>query len=107
MHFRMLVTTSLPLDSTSDDARREVYSQLMADESFCGSGGRFGSPIADWFVIGGRWSGLLAETLMGSTYKLALDFRFPELAGEFWYEAVAKQHRTELDGLWSELGGTG
>jgi len=53
MHHLMLVTLSLD-NGGSDEARHSAYSQLMDDNSFCGDGGRFGSPLADWFVIGGR-----------------------------------------------------
>lgn len=61
MHFRMLVTVSRDGIETSEQARKYVYEKLLSDESFCGDGGRFGSPVADWFVIGGRWSGKLSR----------------------------------------------
>ena len=91
MHFRMLVTVSLPEGATSEEARSTVHDALMNDDSFCGSGGRFGAPISDWFVIGGRWSGLLAETTFGDAYKTA----------------AAGQDGAKLDALWREHGGAG
>ena len=54
MHFRMLVTISREGIKTSEEARNAVHNKLLEDQSFCGDGGRFGSPVADWFVIGGR-----------------------------------------------------
>lgn len=65
MHHLMLVTTTLKPDDTSDDIRSRVYHTLLDDTTFCGDGGRFGSPECDWFVIGGRWSGWLTEMLTG------------------------------------------
>lgn len=107
MHFQMLVTTSLTDGKTSEDARCKVYNSLLNDESFCGSGGRFGSPLCDWFVIGGRWSGLLAETLIGEKYCDAVVARFPEMAKGFWPTSLIDTHRDEFDAIWRDHGGSG
>ncbi len=107
MHFRMLVTTSLPDGATSDDARHTVHDALLNDESFCGTGGRFGSPVCDWFEIGGRWSGLLAETVIGETYRAAMIARFPEMANNWRPRSLADAHRDQLDALWQSCGGVG
>jgi hypothetical protein len=107
MHYRMLVTISLPDGTTSEKARKAVYSALMNDHSFCGEGGRFGSPLCDWYVIGGRWSGLLAEITLGDAYKNEVRGRFPELAGQWYYPSVIERHAAELDALWQAHGGAG
>ena len=60
MHSRLLVTLDAPADAGSQHVREDAFNRLMDDDSFCGEGGRFGHPLCDWFVIGGRWSGLLA-----------------------------------------------
>ena len=79
MHYRLLVTLEASADADSADVRDSVHDQLLNDDSFCGEGGRFGSPLCDWFVIGGRWSGMLAEVSLGEAYKAALCARFPKL----------------------------
>jgi len=107
MHYRMLVTTSLPDGATSDDARHTVHDALLNDESFCGTGGRFGSPLCDWFEIGGRWSGLLAETLIGEAVRNAIIARFPTMAKDWWPHSLVEAHRDELDAIWETHGGTG
>ena len=107
MHYRMLVTTSLPDGATSEDARFTVHDALLNDDSFCGTGGRFGSPLCDWFVIGGRWSGLLAETLIGEKFRAAVVARFPEMAKGYWPESLIVTHRDELDAIWRNYGGCG
>ena len=61
MHYRLIVTVGIEYAKTSKIARDYVNNQLSDDSSFCGEGGRFSSPIADWFVIGGRWSGDLSD----------------------------------------------
>lgn len=107
MHYRMLITTSLPENATSDEARRAVYDTLLNDDSFCGTGGRFGSPLCDWFVIGGRWSGMLAKITIGPSYKDAVHACFPELASGWWPESVAEKNGAALDAIWQSHGGTG
>ena len=64
MHYRMFAL--LPKDEveTSQEARENVQSELENDTSFVGEGGRFNSPVADWFVIGGRWSGALTQAIL-------------------------------------------
>src|SRR5205823_12102965 len=58
-HYRFLVTFDCERAASSDEAREHVYDTLM-HEGFCGEG-RWGGGLADWFVIGGRWSGELSR----------------------------------------------
>jgi hypothetical protein len=91
MHNRLLLTLDAPSDAGSKHVREDAFNRLMDDDSFCGEGGRFGFPLCDWFVIGGRWSGLLSQTLIGDAYRAA--------AGD--------QHGAALDAIWSRHGGPG
>jgi hypothetical protein len=106
MHCFMLITLTMLPAETSEQARERAYNLLINDDSFCGEGGRFGSPLCDWFVIGGRWSGTLRRTLIGQPYQDAINDRFPKLAG--WYsDRDLEPHRAALDALWHEFGGDG
>lgn len=58
MHFRFLVTCEQDAAETSEAARDYVLDTLL-EEGFCGEG-RWGGGLCDWFVIGGRWSGILS-----------------------------------------------
>lgn len=107
MHYQMLVTTALPDGASSEDARWAVHDALINDDSFCGSGGRFGSPLCDWFEIGGRWSGLLAETLIGPAFQAAIATRFPNLAEGASPFDLSERDRDEYDALWQSVGGIG
>jgi len=62
MHARLLVLTSKDNAKTSEKAR-EYVRNFLDNEGFCGEG-FFNSSYADWFVIGGRWSGDLTEALL-------------------------------------------
>jgi hypothetical protein len=107
MHYQMLVTLTLPDGATSLDARRQAEQFLQADDSFCGDGGRFGSPLCDGFVIGGRWSGILKKTLLGERYKAAFDKKFPEMATGLVSSSLVETNLERLDQLWREFGGAG
>lgn len=107
MHYLMLVTISLPAGATSDDARRKVFHALVCDDSFCGYGGRFGLALADWFEIGGRWSGYLAETAMGNAFREAIIARFPAMAANWQPDSLVSSHHGELDAIWQSHGGDG
>lgn len=108
MHYLMLITLTMPPGEDSQPARDRAFGLLQEDSSFCGEGGgRFGSPICDWFVIGGRWSGHLRETLLGQPYRDTLEQRFPKLALDWYSDSDVAPHRTALDALWHEFGGTG
>lgn len=61
MHYLMLVTTDCSTGETSLQARTRVYETLLIDSTFVGECGRFGQPLADWFAIGGRWTGHLLD----------------------------------------------
>ncbi len=105
MHYLMLVTLTTTFDQ-SLAVREKVYSTLINDDSFCGSAGRFGSPLCDWFVLGGRWSGTLAEARLGQTYREALLAAFADIV-EGWYpERLTQKYPDRLNDIWREVGGT-
>ena len=107
MHHLMLVTLSLPDGGASAEARDAAFDLLSEDDSFCGKGGRFGCPLADWFVLGGRWSGMLRETILGQHYRDALEQEFPEFTKGYFLSSLLEQRKTELNQLWQRCGGTG
>lgn len=80
MHHKLFVLTNKDNAKTSKEARDYVYNQLENDVSFVGEGGRFSSPIADWFVIGGRWSGAITQLFLDQ-----------DKLGEFWKEFEKQQ----------------
>ncbi len=105
MHHLLLITLALTSGDTSLEARMSARSELLNDDSFCGEGGRFGAPLCDWFVIGGRWSGLLQQTLLGQAYEDAFKAQLPDLAAKYVNERLIDEHRTALDRFWHQSGG--
>jgi hypothetical protein len=60
MHFRAAITFNKEHAKNFEEARMFAKTYLE-NEGFC-TQGRFGSGPADWFVIGGRWSGDLVRS---------------------------------------------
>tara|TARA_R110000751_G_scaffold144948_3_gene248526 strand:+ start:666 stop:1277 length:612 start_codon:yes stop_codon:yes gene_type:complete len=93
----------------------------LSQENFCGSEGRWSNGPADWFVIGGRWSGELVAKEFNTDFKgLSKGFKdkgYPKekVAKKDWElfeskemvsSAFVKSLKTELNLFWSEdLGG--
>lgn len=109
MHSRLYVTINKTDEvATSEQARERVQSELENDDSFCGEGGRFGSPLADWFVIGGRWSGDLQFAYVNAK---VFEEKVAEITGEngvlgFSVKAL-KDYSNEIQAAWESLGGNG
>jgi hypothetical protein len=80
----MLVTLSKDGIESSEEARKAVYTSLIDDQSFCGDGGRFSSPVADWFVIGGRWSGELSRATWAKKVTRDIEQLEKEAGVEVW-----------------------
>lgn len=104
MHYLYFVKIKNEEGMTSENARREAYSQLENND-FAGEGGYFNNSKADWFVIGGRWSGELTQIqLARDFYKEAKELIKPK---ENWgiSDDEVKQHEKELQALWKDMGG--
>ena len=65
-----------------------------------GEGGRFGCPLADWFVLGGRWSGHVPRDHSGPAYQDAFAQEFPELTKGYFPSSLLEQRKPALDQLW-------
>jgi len=63
MHYLYYVALEKEGIKTSKEAR-EYANTMLTNEGFCNQGGYFGGGKADWFVIGGRWSGELTKLLL-------------------------------------------
>ncbi len=71
----LLLTTITPEGSTSAEVRAQVASILSADPSFVGGGVPdggyfFASPVADYFILGGAWSGYLTGEEFERSWEL-------------------------------------
>ncbi|SRR6266404_7433199 len=81
---------------TSEEARRHVNHTLLA-EGFANQDSRLGAGLADWFVIGGRWSGALTRALLDKATLETVEKAFEE-QHSWWVggqEHVTEEHRRE------------
>ncbi len=89
-------------DFTSEQAR-DYVSQWLLDEHFV-SGGRFCQGWCDWFVIGGRWSGILTEKPEAETAQRSNQY---DLAGTeddamIVTPEVYEKHLKQFEGQYGE-----
>ena len=80
MHALLYVLCPKDDVNTSNDAKNIVYNWLI-EEHFVGEDGYFASPIADWLVIGGRWSGELTRIKLNQKKLKALNDEFDKKYG--------------------------
>lgn len=80
MHYRYIVVMDKDHADTSEEARTDVRDYLEEND-FAGSGRRFNSGLADWFVIGGRWSGELTRVGIGEEKMEAFYSQFDKNFG--------------------------
>jgi hypothetical protein len=96
MHVRFLVTFNTGDAATSQEAREHVSNILLA-EGFANQVGRWNAGLADWFVIGGRWSGELTRVLLDQKKLATVQKEFEEKHG-WWLggqEHVTEEQRRE------------
>lgn len=106
MHTQLLVTCNRDHAETSEGARAYVADVLERDQSFVGEGGYFASSVADWFVIGGRWSGTLSAVRHGADFRAEAMRRIPPRFPIGYADDEREAHATALQALWEELGGS-
>jgi hypothetical protein len=82
MHYRFLVTFAAK-DAPDSQAARGHVTACLEEEGFC-SQGRWGSSMADWFVIGGRWSGELSRATWAQAITAQMNVLEREHAVQVW-----------------------
>jgi hypothetical protein len=95
MHYRFLVTFNKDEADSSIEARSYVMDDLQ-ENGFTGVG-RWGGGLADWFVIGGRWSGELTRALLDQEKLAHVEEAFEQQHG-WWiggHEHVTEDIRRE------------
>lgn len=107
MHYRLLVTFDKENASNSQEAREYAYNELSEDGSFVGEGGRFNSPISDWFVIGGRWSGELQSKLLKENFFDTVHKEIPSKHNFGYSTDELKENNEKIQKIWERLGGKG
>jgi len=84
MHALLNVLVETDECETSEEARDYVDSWLV-ENGFSGEGSMFSCPPADWFVIGGRWSGENLEKLLNKIkydgWQKRIEKRLPAALG--------------------------
>ena len=109
MHNVMYVTLNKDKASTSKEAR-DYVSNYLSENGFIGSDGRWSLSLADWFVIGGRWSGELsrrtwAKALFSHIERREKDEQIEVRGVRYGDKADERQQarlREELEAYWQQ-----
>ena len=98
MHIRFLATFQKDDAGTSQEARNYVRHYLMDEGFVCD--GRWGYGMGDWFVIGGRWSGVLSRhtwaTQLTAQMEAVEKEKDVQVWGVFYGSAEKKEIQAEL-----------
>jgi hypothetical protein len=98
MHYRFLVTFDMKHAPDSNQARNYVLDELYENHFCCE--GRWARSIADWFAIGGRWSGELsryswAKDITVRMRKIEKEYDV-QVWGAFYGDDAKKKKQAEL-----------
>ena len=83
---------------------------LLESNGFASEGGFWSCAKADWFVIGGRWSGTLQSLKLGkfdSEVRKLLKKNKKDKTISFFTDADIKENAPAIQKLWEKLGGKG
>lgn len=110
MHY--LYYTAIKKDKEITDNKKaiEQAQQALDNGNFAGHEGYWGGSKADWYVMGGRWSGNLQEIKLKNWDKKArelIESGKPKKDRNFISTADIEKNAVELQKLWVKLGGTG
>ena len=94
MHYRFLVTFAAE-DAPDSAVARGHVSACLEEEGFCGTG-RWGGGLADWFVIGGRWSGELSRASWAKAITAEMDALEKEHAVQVWGAFYGSTEKTRI-----------
>jgi|AntAceMinimDraft_18_1070375.scaffolds.fasta_scaffold81307_4 hypothetical protein len=104
MHFKTIITFDKEKAKNSEEARGYVY-DFLTEEGFCNQG-MFSSSPADWFNVGGRWSGELqdAEEFFKKANKV-----LGKKEKEYIYSSDLdkEENKQKLQKFWESLGKKG
>lgn len=103
MHYLYLAAVKKDEETKTEEIANLVSSQLE-EEGFCNTG-FFGSGKADWYVIGGRWSGWL-KSIQNDFFKKADEFLKSKQKEkkDFITQDEVNNNQDELQKIWIDLG---
>jgi hypothetical protein len=107
MHYIYFVKLKKDEEARNSKLAREVASETLNHHGFAGEGGYFSSSKSDWYVVGGRWSGLLQEATLGHEvdfFKEAGKIINPKNPTIGYSDQEVKKHEKALQKLWESLG---
>jgi len=91
----------------SEDAKNKAIQVLEQNNFASENNGYFSCSKADWYVIGGRWSGILQEIKLGINFVKEA-YKIVKPKDNFCYtNREIKENKEKFDTLWKKFGGVG
>lgn len=111
MHYLYFVAKKKEKGDIKEKVQSEVRNELES-EGFAGESGFYSNSKADWFVMGGRWSGELQQIKLKDWHKKASELVKKNRSKKdeslsFISSDDIDRNKEELQKLWESLGGTG
>ena len=103
MHYRSFITFNKEIAENSQQAR-EYVTNYLEDEGFC-SDGFFSNGVADWFVIGGRWSGELQGIEIIDDVRKLLKIKKDDYISS--KDLENEDNKIKINKIWKDKGGKG
>ena len=79
MHYLYYVAIKKENKKSSKQLKEQAYT-ILDNNNFAGEGTFFNCPKADWFVVGGRWSGSMTD-LLHKDFQKKLFNKYPKAHG--------------------------
>ena len=110
MHYLYYVAIKKDKEKFDSVKLKSTAQSLLEDNGFASEGGFWSGAKADWFVIGGRWSGTLQSIKLvkfDSEVRKLLKKNKKDKKISFFTDADIKENAPAIQALWKKLGGIG
>lgn len=111
MHY--LYYVAVPKKGQTSEEAKNLTNRMLEMNNFAGEGGFWNNNKANWYVIGGRWSGHLQKIQLDNFNDKATELikskrtTEEEKARNSIGNIECEEYNTEIQILWEKLGGTG
>lgn len=105
MHSLYFVLLGKDIENSED--ARDIARNTLDEQGFAGENGFFGSSKADWYVIGGRWSGELSKIQLKKDFFKEADLLVKPKHDFGMSSDEIEKNKDGLQALWEKMGGVG
>ena len=106
MHYLYIVAVKKEKDTKKEELLSDMQTELESNNFASDNNGFYGSSKADWFVMGGRWSGHLQEIQIKGWREKATELvKKGKEEKDYIYTKDIEDNKQALQELWVSMGG--